>query len=198
MIDKLVDGELRLGVCYYPEHWPKSMWEDDFKRMKEYGIHFVRIGEFAWNYFEPKEGMNDFSFFDEAVNLAGKYGLKVVMCTPTATPPVWLSEKYPEILNADKKGVLMHHGMRRHTNYNSDVYNDYSEKIVTEIAKHYSGNPHIALWQIDNELNCEINVFYSKSDNEKFRIYLKKKYKTIEVLNEAWGTVFLESVLSVV
>ncbi len=190
MIDKVVDGSLKLGVCYYPEHWPKRMWEDDFKKMKEYGIQYVRMGEFAWNYFEPKEGVYDFTFFDDAVDKAGKYGLKVIMCTPTATPPIWISENYPEILNADKTGVIMRHGMRRHTNYNSDVYNEYSAKIVTEMAKHYSRNPNIVMWQIDNELNCEINVFYSDSDHKKFRTYLKQKYKTIEELNEAWGTIF--------
>ena len=119
---KLHMDHITLGVCYYPEHWPESMWEGDLKRMKECGIEVIRIAEFAWSKFEPQEGVYTFDFFDRFMDLVKKEDMKVILCTPTATPPLWLSESYPEILNADLDGNRYYHGTRRHNNLNSRVY----------------------------------------------------------------------------
>lgn len=182
--------KLTLGVCYYPEHWPDNLWEDDLDRMLDHGIEVIRIAEFAWNKFEPEEGVFDFSFFDQFLKLAQKKGMKVIFCTPTATPPAWLTHKYPEVLNAHADGTLLRHGLRRHYNYNSPKYNELTARIVDQIASHYCSHPSIIGWQIDNELNCETDVFYSESDHLAFRIYLKEKFKTLSALNEAMGTTF--------
>ncbi len=182
--------ELELGVCYYPEHWDKSLWEDDLKRMLQSGIKTIRIAEFAWSKFEPREGEFTFDFFDEFMAVCERIGMKVIFGTPTATPPAWLTLKYPEVLNANKDGVLYRHGGRRHYNYNSPKYREKSCLIVEKIAEHYGKHKSIVGWQIDNELNCEVDVFYSESDTIAFREFLKKKYSTLEALNEAWGTVF--------
>jgi beta-galactosidase len=182
--------KLTIGVCYYPEHWPESLWEDDLNRMLAHGIEVIRIAEFAWNKFEPQENVFNFDFFDKFLNLALKKGMKVIFCTPTATPPAWLTHKYPEVLNASEDGTLYRHGLRRHYTYNSSVYNDFTRRIVDKIASHYSSHPAIIGWQIDNELNCEIGVFYSDADHVAFRAYLKDKFKTLEALNEAMGTTF--------
>jgi len=183
-------NELSLGVCYYPEHWPESMWEEDFTRMAEYGIRYVRMGEFAWTLMEPREGEYDFSLFDRAMDAAHRHGLKVVFGTPTATPPVWLTQAHPEILNASRDGVVFRHGMRRHYNYTSPAYLEYTEKIVSAMASHFKDHPALWAWQIDNELNCEISVYYAESDHKAFREWCRKKYGTLDALNEAWGTVF--------
>ncbi len=189
--DKSLNFEkLTLGVCYYPEHWPESLWEDDLIRMKEHGIEIIRIAEFAWNKFEPEEGVYDFGFFDRFLELAHRHGIKVIFGTPTATPPAWMTHKYPEVLNAGTDGTLYRHGMRRHYNYNSPKYREFTAAIVERLAAHYCPNPAVIGWQIDNELNCETNVFYSEADHTAFRQYLKKKFKTLDALNEAMGTVF--------
>ena len=182
--------ELSLGVCYYPEHWDKSLWREDLRRMKAAGIGTVRIAEFAWSIFEPEEGVFSFDFFDSFLDLAESEGMKVIFGTPTATPPAWLTEKYPEVLNCRKDGVLFRHGMRRHYNYNSGTLHRLASRIVERLAEHYAKRPCIVGWQIDNELNCEIREFYSESDTLAFREYLKEKYGTLDALNEAWGTVF--------
>ncbi len=182
--------KITLGVCYYPEHWREELWEDDLKRMLEHGIEVIRIAEFAWSKFEPREGEYTFEFFDRFMELAEKAGMKVIFCTPTATPPAWLTHKYPEVLNAAKDGTLYRHGLRRHYNYNSPVYRDFTARIVEKIASHYGQHPSIIGWQIDNELNCETSVFYSDSDHKAFRTYMKDRFKTLEALNEAMGTVF--------
>ncbi len=179
-----------LGTCYYPEHWDKSLWEEDLRRMQAVGIEVVRIAEFAWSKVELHEGEFDFSFFDEFLALTEKVGMKVIFCTPTATPPAWLTEKYPEVLNARPDGVLYRHGMRRHYNYNSKKYWELSAIIVEAFAKNYAKHPSIIGWQLDNEFNCELWEFYSESDTLRFREFLQEKYKTLDNLNDAWGTAF--------
>lgn len=181
--------EINLGTCYYPEHWDKSLWHEDLKRMKANGIFTIRIGEFAWNLVEPREGEFTFDFFDEFLDVAEEEGMRVIFGTPTATPPVWLTEKYPEALNCRIDGVKYRHGMRRHYNYNSPMYQKLSARIVEKIAKHYGNRPCIVGWQIDNEINCETDVFYSESDTIAFREFLKEKYQTLDALNAAWGTI---------
>lgn len=179
-----------LGTCYYPEHWDKSLWEEDLQRMLKVGIEVVRVAEFAWSKVELHEGEFDFSFFDEFLDLAEKVGMKVIFCTPTATPPAWLTEKYPEVLNARQDGVLYRHGARRHYNYNSKKYHELSAIIVEKFAEHYAKRKCIIGWQLDNEFNCEHWEFYSESDTIRFRSFLQEKYGTLDKLNKAWGTTF--------
>lgn len=182
--------KMTMGTCYYPEHWDEGLWASDLTRMKEAGIGVIRIAEFAWNKIEPSEGVYDFSFFDRFLTLCLAKDMKVIFSTPTATPPAWLTQKHPEVLNARADGVLYRHGGRRHYNYNSPVYLDYCRKIVTQSAMHYAPHPSVIGWQIDNELNCEVCEFYSEADDSAFRGFLQEKYRDLEHLNTAWGTVF--------
>ena len=181
---------LTMGACYYPEHWPESLWEDDLKRMLDAGIEVIRIAEFAWSKFEPTEGNFTFEFFDRFLKLVEKTPMKVIFCTPTATPPAWLTKKYPEVLNVDMDGQVHQHGLRRHYNYNSQVYREKSRIIAGKIAEHYAYHPSIIGWQIDNELSCGTDEFYSQADQVQFREFLKEKYGTLENLNRAWGCAF--------
>jgi len=186
----LNNNTIEMGTCYYPEHWPVSMWEEDLRRMKESGINVIRIAEFAWNKIEIKENEYNYDFYDEFLELCEKHDMKVIFCTPTATPPAWLTNKYPEVLNADINGNLYRHGARRHYNYNSKIYISFCERIVEKVAIHYAKYQSIIGWQIDNELNCELGEFYSEADTLAFRIFLKEKYNSLDELNESWGTVF--------
>ena len=116
-MENLLDGtKIELGVCYYPEHWDKSLWRGDLRRMQENGISVVRVAEFSWNLFEPEEGRFDDTFWDGFLDLAAECGMRVIFCTPTATPPAWMTEKYPEVLNCDIYGHPVRHGMRKHHN----------------------------------------------------------------------------------
>ncbi|OWR33201.1 beta-galactosidase [Saccharibacillus sp. O23] len=196
MVKTLAIETLKLGVCYYPEHWSEELWEDDFRRMREMNISTIRVGEFAWALFEPEEGRFDFALFDRALDAAHRHGLQVIMGTPTATPPAWLTHRYPEALNAAQDGTLYRHGMRRHYNYNSPKYRELCAIITREMAEHYKDHPAIVGWQLDNEFNCETNVFYSEADHAAFREWAKRKYGTLQALNEAWGTVVWSQIYS--
>ena len=182
--------EMSLGTCYYPEHWDKKLWREDLDRMLENGIKTIRIAEFAWSKVEPREGEFTYEFFDSFLDVVSETKMKVIFGTPTATPPAWLTNKYPEVLNCRMDGVKFRHGMRRHYNYNSPVYQKLSKIIVEKFAEHYAKHPSVVGWQIDNEINCEADEFYSDSDTLAFREFLKEKYKTLEALNLAWGAVF--------
>ncbi len=181
-----------LGVCYYPEHWPEAWWADDARRMADLGLTYVRIGEFAWSRFEPEPGTWDFGWFDRALDTLGDAGLKVVACTPTATPPKWLIDRHPEILPVDPAtGRTRGFGSRRHYDFASEVYRAESLRITTALAERYGQHPHVAGWQTDNELAChETTLSASPVARDAFRLWCRERYGDIGALNTAWGNVF--------
>lgn len=180
---------IQTGVYYYPEHWNESQWERDFKQMHDLGFEFTHFAEFAWAQLEPEEGKYDFAWLDRAVALAAKYKLKVVMCTSTATPPVWLSRKYPEILIKQEDGTILDHGSRQHASFASPLYRELSFKMIEKLAQHYGNDSRIVGWQLDNEPAVQFD-FNPKAELQ-YRDFLRKKYNNdIKSLNDAWGTAF--------
>lgn len=181
-----------LGCCYYPEHWPKDLWAQDAAEMAALGLTYVRIGEFAWSRFEPQQGRYDFAWFDEVIEILGQAGLKVIIGTPTATPPKWLIDAHPDILPVDTHtGHVRGFGSRRHYDFSSDVYLGHALRISKEMAKRYGANPYVVGWQTDNEIGCH-DTTLSASENSKrgFQKWLQKRYGDIDALNKAWGTIF--------
>ncbi len=176
------------GAYYYPEHWDSSQWNRDLGRMASLGFEFTHFGEFAWAELEPEEGRYEFGWLDRALALAARHQLKVVLCTPTATPPVWLTRKHPEILAQNEDGTFYDHGSRQHASYSSNFYRAYSLKLVEQLARRYGHDPRVFGWQLDNEPR-KFNDF-SDDAHSRFREWLKTKYGTIEALNKAWGNQF--------
>lgn len=179
-----------VGSYYYPEQWPESNWERDIKKMGELGFEFTHFGEFAWSTMEPEEGKYNFEWLDKAVALAEKHHLKVVLCTPTPTPPAWLTQKHPDILMVNAEGRTIQHGARQQASWSSKTYEEYVTKIVTLLAERYGNNKTVWGWQIDNEPSHYGAFDYSKNAQKSYREWLKNKYKTIEKLNEVWGNAF--------
>ena len=182
---------MRIGADYYPEHWEKERWKTDAEMLVKANIKVIRIGEFAWSLYEPEEGKYEFDWMDEALDFFGKYGIKVVMCTPSATPPKWMIDKYPDILQNDIHGNPKLFGTRKHYCFNSETYREKTKKLNTLIAKRYAKHPAIEAWQVDNELGWSNTTrCYCKSCENRFRNWLKEKYQTIENLNDKWCTTF--------
>lgn len=184
------------GVYYYPEAWDPAQWDRDLKNMADMGFEFTHFGEFAWAQMEPSEGRYDFSWLDKALELAHKNGLKVILCTPVATPPVWLVRKYPEVLVKMADGQLAQHGTRAHYSWSSTKYRELTTLIVEELGKRYGNDTRVWGWQLDNEPSHYGTIDYSEAAEEAFKLWLKKKYGTIEALNKAWGTAFWSGVYS--
>ncbi len=179
-----------VGVYYYPEHWDKKDWERDFKKIASMGFEFVHMGEFSWTFLEPEEGKYDFTWLDEAVNLAVQNNLKIILCTTSAAPPVWMPEKYPEILMVNEYGVVQRHGSRQHISWSSPLYREFLRKVNTKLAERYGKNKNVIGWQLDNEPSHYGRYDYSAPAKNNFIDWLKNKYKTIDKLNEVWGTAF--------
>ena len=180
-----------LGVCYYPEHWPEAIWPQDAARMVEAGISWVRIGEFAWSRLEPSEGAYDFDWLDRAIDVLGQAGLKVILGTPTATPPRWVVTKHPDMLARDAQGRVRGFGSRRHYCFSHQGYLAECRRIVTKLAERYGRNPHVAAWQTDNEYGChDTTISYSDAARAAFRDWCAQRYQSPDALNRAWGNVF--------
>ena len=180
-----------LGVCYYPEHWPEDMWISDAQSMYKNGIRWVRIAEFAWSRIEPEPKNFDWKWLDKAVDILGNAGLKIVMCTPTATPPRWLINQMPDMLAVDQNGQKRKFGSRKHYSFSHKGYQKESQRITQAVAERYGNNSFIQAWQTDNEFGChETTYSWCQSSLQEFRNWLKVKYQSIEKLNEEWGNVF--------
>lgn len=179
------------GADYYPEHWPKERWKTDARLMREANINVVRMAEFSWALLEPCEGSYDFSWLDEIIEILSSEGIQTVLGTPTAAPPIWLSEHYPRTLMRDRNGQARGFGSRRHYCYNSPNYQELTRNIVRKMTQHYQNHPHIIAWQIDNEFGChDTTRCYCSNCRYAFQQWLKAKYQTLSELNREWGTVF--------
>jgi beta-galactosidase GanA len=174
-----------VGVSYYPEVAGDEI-DRDIRQMKEIGVNMVRMGEFSWCRMEPDEGVYDFQWLHRAVDKFHAAGIAVVLCTPTAAPPVWLSSKHPEILRVNAAGQTIGHGGRRQYCPNSPEYQKYSVSIAGKLAAEFDKSSPVVAWQIDNEFweDC-----YCPRCQATFHAWLQKRFGTIDALNKAWLTV---------
>jgi beta-galactosidase len=189
------------GADYYPEHWvfpyagtadnPEGAWERDAVLMVKAGINVVRIGEFSWGLCEPEEGKYDFLWLRRVMDIMGQHGIKVVVGTPTAAPPLWLAKEHPEILPLDEHGRIKHEGTRRAVCLSSDVFWDYSKRVVTAMAEALGDHPQLIAWQIDNSMGGNDTEFsFNEATREEWHLWLQAKYEKIERLNELLGLRF--------
>ncbi|MBT7075118.1 MAG: beta-galactosidase [Anaerolineae bacterium] len=181
---------MKLGVCYYPEHWSENNWETDAKEMHTAGISIVRIAEFAWAKMEPEEGKYTWDWLDRSVDTLASAGHQIVLCTPTAAPPAWMIEAHPGILPVDEEGRRRRFGSRRHYCPNNKTYHEYSKGITEAMAERYGNHPAVIGWQIDNEFGCYFARCYCETCTTEFQNWLQKKYSDLDELNERWGTMF--------
>jgi len=180
-----------LGVCYYPEHWPETQWVEDASRMAKLGLTHVRIGEFAWSRLEPKRGAYDFDWLRRSIDTLHAAGLKVVLGTPTATPPKWLVDEMPDMLPVSADGSVRKFGSRRHYDFSHDGYLEECKRITLALAKAFGEHPGVCAWQTDNEYDCHnTTLSFSYAAHAGFQAWLQQKYQSPEALNRAWGNVF--------
>jgi beta-galactosidase len=148
---------IMLGTAWYPEQWPESRWDEDLTLMQQAGIRMVRVGEFAWSRMEPSEGHYDLDWLDHAITAAAKHGIYTVVGTPTAAPPAWLTQKYPETLRIDEEGRRAEHGNRQQFNFANPKYRGLARKIAEQMAGASDTIP--GFWA--GKLTMNIRIFLS-------------------------------------
>jgi beta-galactosidase len=178
---------LLLGAAWYPEQWPESRWDADLSLMEAAHINLVRVGEFAWSAMEPSEGKYDFVWLDHAIELAAEHHICVVLGTPTAAPPAWLTTKYPDTLRVDENGVRDEHGNRAQFSFVSTRYRGFAHEIAEKMAERYGHNSNVVGWQLDNEYG---ETSFDPEAKAQFHAWLKAKYGKIENLNDHWATAY--------
>lgn len=186
-VEKYMSKKPFLGCAYYPEDWDEDQIPYDIAKMKEAGITCARIGEFAWRKMEPRRGQYEFGWLHKVVDALFEAGIDVVMGTPTATPPIWLSQEYPDVTLINKNGVRTNHGGRRHCCSSNPHYLEASYEIVHAMGKEFGKDPAIIGWQLDNEIYTRGEGCVCKYCLERFHRELKEKYGTIEELNRQWN-----------
>jgi beta-galactosidase len=181
----------RLGVCWYPEQWPEERWATDATMMADLGLDLVRIGEFAWSWYEPARDRWRLDRLDRAIDTLAAAGLSVVLGTPTAAPPVWLVRERPDVLAVGPDGRPRAYGSRRHVSPSSPAYRQESRRVVEVLAERYGEHPAVVAWQLDNEPgNHDSARCWSDAAQAAFTAWLEARYGSIEALNDAWGAAF--------
>ena len=189
------------GVDYHPEHWvypyagtpdqPEARWRRDIELMLAAGVNVVRMGEFAWGLYEPEEGRFEFDWMRRIMDEMHREGIKVVLGTPTAAPPLWLTQAHPEILPMDENGLPLREGTRHAYCLNSSLYWEYSKKIVQATADALGHHPALIAWQIDNGIGGHTTEYsFNPETRRDWHAWLEAKYGTIEEFNNLQGTRF--------
>lgn len=178
---------LLLGAAWYPEQWPESRWDADLSLMEAAHLHVVRVGEFAWSSLEPREGDYQLDWLDRAVRAAERHHIAVVMGTPSAAPPAWLTAKYPETLRTFPDGRKDQHGNRTQFDWSNPKYRELAAGIATKLAVRFGHDPNVVGWQICNEYG---NESFGAETKAQFQQWLRAKYKTLENLNARWTTTY--------
>lgn len=178
------------GGDYNPEQWPESVWEEDVRLMREASVNLVSLGIFSWAKLEPQPGQYDFGWLDRIIDLLHANGVSLSLATATASPPPWLAKLHPESLPVTAEGVTLWPGSRQHFCPNSIAYREAAQALVRRIAERYKDHPGLALWHVGNEYSCHTDGCCCDESARAFREWLRRKYATLDTLNEAWGTSF--------
>jgi len=175
------------GSAWYSEHWPEVRWREDLRLMRETGMNVVRVAEFAWSRLEPAEGRYELDWLERAVAAAAEFGIETVIGTPTAAPPAWLTQKYPDVLAVRESGQSERHGGRCHYSPTSPRYREFCARIASAMAQRFGQNPHVIGWQIDNEY---WSYSFDAHTMRCFQDWLQQRYGTLDALNAAWSNAY--------
>ena len=185
-------GLVDFGVAYYPEAWPEERWETDLSLMNELGIDLIRIGEFNWGEFEPREGEFNFAPYLRLLDKCSKHGIKVMMCTPTAATPKWMQRDYPDTEKTREDGSKPRVGGRQSSCPSSEKFRFFSRRITEKMAVAFKDHPAVTTWQLDNEISIIGATGFCMCDGCRngYIQYLKKRFGSIKELNRAFNGVF--------
>lgn len=181
---------IAFGGDYNPDQWSEETWDDDVRLMKKAGVNTVALAIFSWDRIQPQENRWDFGWLDRIIDKLGKAGIATDLASATATAPLWLYESHPEVLPRDKYGHPVNAGSRQSWSPTSPVFKEYALTLCRKLAERYGTNPYVTAWHMGNEYGWNNREDYSDNALEAFRAWCRRKYGTIDALNQAWGTTF--------
>lgn len=181
---------IAFGGDYNPDQWSEETWDDDVRLMKKAGVNTVALAIFSWDRIQPQENRWDFGWLDRIIDKLGKAGIATDLASATATAPLWLYEKHPEVLPRDKFGHPVNAGSRQSWSPTSPVFKEYALTLCRKLAERYGANPYVTAWHMGNEYGWNNRNDYSDNALNAFRLWCERKYGTIGALNQAWGTTF--------
>lgn len=181
---------IAFGGDYNPDQWPEEIWDDDIRLMEKAGVNTVALAIFSWDRIQPQENRWDFGWLDLIIDKLGKAGIATDLASATATAPLWLYEKHPEVLPCDKFGHPINAGSRQSWSPTSPVFKEYALTLCRKLAERYGANPYVTAWHMGNEYGWNNRNDYSDNALNAFRLWCERKYGTIGALNQAWGTTF--------
>ncbi|MFT9283266.1 beta-galactosidase [Bifidobacterium sp.] len=184
------------GGDYSPEQWPEDVWDEDVALMKQAGVNLVSVAIFSWAKIQTTEDTWDFDWLDRIVNKLGEAGIAVDLASATASPPLWLTQKHPEILWRDERGDICWPGARQHWRPTSPIFREYALALCRKMAEHFRSNPYVVAWHVGNEYGCHNRFDYSDDAMHAFQEWCKFRYGNIQAVNEAWGTSFWSQQMS--
>lgn len=175
------------GGDYNPNQWPKEIWKEDMQMFRDAHINSATVNVFSWAKIQPSEEAYDFSELDEIIEMLSKENYDIVLATSTGALPAWMARKYPEVERTDYEGRLHKYGQRHNACPNSPVFRHFSAALAGKLAERYGKNPHVKCWHISNEYG---GACYCENCEKAFRVWLRKKYGTLDAVNKAWNTEF--------
>lgn len=179
------------GGDYNPEQWPEEVLREDVELMRRARVNTATVGVFSWAAIEPSPGEYRFAWLDAAMDRLHAAGVRVVLATPTASPPPWFTRLHPEALPVTADGVRLMHGSRDTYNPAAPAYREHARRITRVLAERYGSHPALEMWHLHNEYGT---VSYGPVTDAAFRDWLRERYGDLDTLNTTWNTAFWSQV----
>lgn len=181
-------SQLLYGGNYNPEQWPESVWQEDVELMKRAGVNLVTLGIFSWSKIQPSPDTFSLEWLDRVIDLLHQNGILINLATASSSPPPWFSRQHPDSLPVNEKGERYWPGSCQHFCPNSTAYKHAATRVTRELATRYGQHPALAMWHVNDEYGAHVPACYCEQCAAAFRIWLQQKYKTLDGLNDHWGT----------
>jgi beta-galactosidase len=177
------------------------LWKEDLEKIKGLGFNTVRTWV-EWNVGEPREGEYHLESLDLLLRLAEATGLRVMVQVYVDSAPEWVGTKYPEGRYAAQDGQAIVSQAAPGFCFDNKEVQKAVLGFFQEVARHAEKSEAFYGWDLWSEpaaLNwarvgykAEPMFCYCPASMDRFRGWLRKKYGSLEKVNEVWHRTFTE------